>query len=94
MTYSEAMLDGFTKVGGKQHKRTYYGGADPSNPASVCVMGAINLSLTGAAYTSDYEMRDRFYDRFERAWGIPPTELNDEGMPWEHLYGMAVAAGL
>lgn len=95
MKYSAAMLKGFRRTNGRQWKG---GGYVPGNkpedyyrPEAVCVLGAINLALTDFIIA---EAGWDFAEKFEKVWGIPPTELNDEGMSWVHLYGMTVAAGL
>jgi hypothetical protein len=97
MKASEAMLMGFARTDGRQCGTTYYSGGSMSAPRTVCVLGAINLARCGCAVPAglhSYDQQDRFSQTFEKAWGIPPQDLNDAGMPWEHLYGMAVAADL
>lgn len=99
MKFSKAMLNGFEKVGGKHYRQREaepgYGayfppGDDPMNPSSVCATGAANLGFGRAANDDgDYEG-----DSFEQFWGVCVSELSDEGMPWEHIYGMARAVGL
>jgi hypothetical protein len=102
MKFSEAVLKGFEKVNGRQCRDTlardkngtphYPWDDDPqTKPYSVCVNGAINLAETGDAMKFG-----RLADgvRFHRVWGVSPIELNNAGMSWEHIYGMAVAAGL
>ncbi len=41
-------------------------------------------------YLWPHETRRAFFD----AWGHFPEDLNGDGLPWEHVDGMAVAAGL
>lgn len=97
MKYSEAILDGFKAVGGRQCRKHYYppGERDPTKPTAVCILGALNLGSCGSAYRNYHNGPGNvFAEAFERAWGFPPQELNDDGMAWEDLYGMAVAAGL
>jgi hypothetical protein len=90
MKYSEAMLKGFEMVGGKQCKDEFYLGSKET-PTAICALGAINLGADGnAASTYPHD----FVRRFTEVWGEDPQFLNDGGMPWEHIYGMAVAAGL
>lgn len=92
MKFSEAMLKGYEMVGGKQYRGDYYPTGDCcSAPTQVCVLGAVNLGDHGDALgAAGWEFSNRFYN----AWGVRATSLNDMGMPWEHIYGMAVAAGL
>lgn len=97
MKYSEAILKGFQRVGGRQYTHVYFYGADPANPIAACVLGALHLGLSGSARPMSqaaYNERDRFREAFAEAWGEVPDVLNDLGMPWEDLYGMSVAAGL
>ena len=90
--FSSAILCGFKEVGGRQQLGTFSDGAsDARCPRAVCVLGAISLCLNGDAESMGY---GDFPQLFADAWGIAPQDLNDEGMPWEHLYGMARAAGL
>jgi hypothetical protein len=90
MKFSEMMLAGYAKVEGRQTRgtawRDAYGHptADTSRARSACVIGAINLGGGGCGFNS----------ALDRAWGVSAVSLNDDGMPWEHIYGMAVAAGL
>jgi len=93
MKFSEAILRGFEMVGGKQCKGYYCPREDdPRKPGAVCVLGARNLCLTGDATEEPGRFTDPDSDDFCDAWGIHPSTLNDEGMPWEHIYGMARAA--
>ena len=89
---SSAILCGFKKVDGKQYFGDFCAG-EPHKPSAVCVVGAVNLCLTGNARNQS-EMPLEEFDKFEEAWGERAYKLNDEGMPWEHIYGMAKAAGL
>ena len=99
--FSSAILCGFKKVDGRQHFGDYCPEEDdPRYPWSVCVLGARNLCLTGSAKnlgnSSDFEADTM---AFYKAWGVFPDDLNDggcamPGLPWEHIYGMARAAGL
>lgn len=83
MKYSEAMLKGFEIVGGRQCREVYVQTNDAGKPVAYCVNGAaMAVGYSGSTYL--------FYE----TWGCLPHVLNDQGMPWEHLYGMAVAAGL
>ena len=97
--FSSAILCGYEKVGGKQHVGGYCRG-DPEKPAAVCVLGARNLCRTGSATVEEGEAQSNAEcDRFKRAWGFLPQHLNDgmygaDRLPWEHIYGMARAAGL
>lgn len=97
--FSDLMLCGFQKVGGRQHFGAYCPLTDnPAHPSAVCVRGAANLCDFGQAdpgASTDHYERDRARVwAFYCAWDVNPHELNDEGMEWEHIYGMAVAAGL
>lgn len=102
MKYSEAMLKGFKKVGGRQCKnelsRNERGRVlvDGFAPHSVCVNGAVLLAVEGRAgwgVEGERVITDGG-NGFYSAWEVDPVDLNNEGMPWEHIYGMAVAAGL
>lgn len=83
MKFSEAMLKGYMTNGGRQC-RGEYSRVDASE-VSYCPIGAaIAGGYTGLASLE-------FFD----AWGVTPITANDsEELPWEHIYGMAVAAGL
>ena len=85
MKVSEAILRGFEKVNGNQIRYTFFEHDRHGRVVGCCVMGAASLGGAGG---------QRFGRPFREAWGIHPTALNDRGMPWEHIYGMAVAAGL
>jgi hypothetical protein len=89
MKFSEAMLKGFEQVNGRQCK---YDFALPvmGKPEAFCVLGAVSAGRGALGYSFWYADTDKFV----RAWGVRPNALNDQGMPWEHIYGMAVAAGL
>jgi hypothetical protein len=95
--FSSAILCGFKLVDGRQHIGGYSNHAHGDSLA-VCVLGAGNLCLTGVPRGS-LESMD-FEEAFKKAWGFNPAALNDgrledsEPMPWEHIYGMARAAGL
>jgi hypothetical protein len=92
--FSTAILCGFKKVDGRQYFKDYCDRRhdDPTRPRAVCVLGARNLCVNGNATntTGMVPQSMAFFD----AWGEYPDELNDDGMPWEHIYGMARAAGL
>lgn len=100
MKFSDAMLKGYMKVGGKQFTeggssvvgsaRYFPKGDDPARPSCVCAVGAANLGF-GRAANKDGDCEGA---SFHRHWGVDVADLSDEGMPWEHIYGMAVAAGL
>lgn len=94
MKFSEAMLKGFRKVNGHQFFGGYYADRPGGFPRSVCVLGAANLGAYGDPWSYPFHTGCGAVDRFANAWGLKPQDLNDEGMPWEHIYGMAVAAGL
>jgi hypothetical protein len=94
--FSDAMLKGFAATNGKQCKDELFLG-DPRKPSRVCVNGAVCFGLTGTAnfwVGSAGDELIRWSRSFAVAYGAAPHELNNEGMPWEHLYGMARAAGL
>lgn len=94
--FSDAILCGFKKVGGKQRQFLFCTG-DPKRPTACCVRGAANLCEFGSAVPEGNAQLERDWSRindFYGAWGLSPDSLNDEGMPWEHIYGMARAAGL
>lgn len=91
MKFSEAMLKGYEMVGGRQCKNVFHRG-NPFDPDSVCVLGAVSLGDHGNALGGHIGWS--FSAAFKCKWGVYPANLNDEGMPWEHIYGMAVAAGL
>jgi hypothetical protein len=96
--FSSAILCGFKKVDGRQHFGDYCpSDEDPHDPTSVCVLGARNLCLTGSAKNAAGMVHHQ--RAFYEAWGLYPDDLNDgdgamPSMPWEHIYGMARAAGL
>jgi hypothetical protein len=90
MKYSEAMLKGFEKVEGRQCKDALYEGDSPRRPVSVCVNGAVALGMSGSAWN----VPTRWSRKFEEAWGERPLMLNNAGLDWTELYGMARAAGL
>ena len=99
MKFSEAMLKGYQMAGGRQFHGGTYAPADDNwnKPSRVCVLGAATLALSGCAGgtgASTFTTLGPEVREFCAAWGIRPEDLNDEGMPWEHIYGMAVAAGL
>jgi hypothetical protein len=87
--FSEAMLKGFEMVGGRQTKGQFCIGK-PSSPRAVCVHGAASLAVTG--WADDWHYLP--FERFCQVWGMTPLDANDIGLPWEHIYGMAVAAGV
>jgi hypothetical protein len=90
-TFSAAMLRGFERVEGNQVRGHYVDGGW-NNPTGCCVMAAVSLGSGGDVRDRDY--RWEFANAFRKAWGVFPADLNDNGMPWEHIYGMTVAAGL
>lgn len=103
MKYSAAILKGFKAVDGRQCKnelaRDERGrpAQGATHPHSVCVQGAALLATVGRAdwdYGPADNLVDGASDRFETVWGIHPVDLNNGGMPWEHIYGMAKAVGL
>lgn len=85
MKYSEAMLKGFEQVNGRQCKEAMHEINCHGMVVAHCALGAIE-----AGGREDGGFVAVFYD----AWGVAPHHINDEGMPWEHIYGMSVAAGL
>lgn len=87
MKFSEAMLKGFQMVDGKQIKGSYFK-FDGRDVIGCCAMGAVSLGSNRRLSRVDFDRN------FQCAWGLPSDVINDEGMPWEHIYGMAVAAGL
>lgn len=102
MKYSTAILRGFKKVGGAQCVNHLYEGHDIV-PTAVCVNGAALLALHGSAEFDDdgpaTAALSDMSDAFLAAWGIDPVDLNNglgdmPGLPWEHIYGMARAAGV
>jgi hypothetical protein len=94
MKYSEAMLKGFEMVDGKQLKKGFVAyRTDTNTPVAACAAGAVQLGLTGKR-TRTFSDASGFRFDFNRKWGVDPSVLNDEGMPWEHIYGMTRAAGL
>ena len=107
MKFSEAVLKGFEQINGRQCVGTLAmnkkGGLPGIGklPYRCCVMGAAAIGATGNPYGEEQDWRLEF----KGAWGIDPAELNNnrdqlyygkktEPFPWEHIYGMAVAAGL
>lgn len=93
MKSSEAMLKGFMAVNGRQTKgsmaRTRHGKPvatfDPK-AYRFCVLGA---TMKGGGRPSGLTVP------FLAVYGVSPVFLNDEEkLPWEWIYGMAVAAGL
>lgn len=96
--FSTAILCGFKKVDGRQHFGDFSNRDERA--LAVCVMGAAALCETGDPHTTDHDEAYRCRaaeasDIFRVVWGLWPTEANDsEQLPWEHIYGMAVAAGL
>lgn len=102
MKYSAAMLNGYKLIGGKgqvdHHWRTKDGDRYSSGPTpspngitAACVNGAALIGARVEAWSAPHE---RWMAEFEKKWGIQPQQLNNEGLPWEHIYGMARAAGL
>ena len=95
--FSSAILCGYKKVDGRQHIGGYSNHKDGPELA-VCVLGAGGLCLIGRPGSCAASFK--FEEQFEQAWGFNPAALNDgrledaSPMPWEHIYGMARAAGL
>lgn len=90
MKYSEAMLEGFKKVDGKQCRGLFVKMRN-GKVIACCVLGAI---YEGRGDDTTVGART-FEAAFEREWGVSPVELNDKNlMDWRDIYGMAVAAGL
>lgn len=89
MKFSEAMLKGFEKVNGRQA----FNGQLLAKDGSVCINGAANLAYTGDATTWAEETL-RACGAFADVWGEAPDLLNNNGLDWTEIYGMAVAAGL
>jgi hypothetical protein len=89
---SEAILEGFKKVNGKQCKGVYYRGSFDV-PRAVCASGAVNLATLGHAYTSGRQSRRirSQINAFHRAYGTNLVVLNDSGVDWRDIYGMAKA---
>ena len=88
MKFSNAMLKGFAEVNGKQCKGSYSRGPF-GNRTAYCAMGAAYAGSGGKTPFPESSLA-----KFFEQWGTTPISLNDDGMPWEHIYGMAVAAGL
>lgn len=83
MKFSEAMLKGFAEVDGRQCTGAY-SRRDAKGRLARCAIGAACAGGWSASTGG-----------FIAAWGVSVYEANDEeGLPWEHIYGMAVAAGL
>lgn len=102
---STAILRGYQQVNGRQHFEDYYFGPSAKHPTRVCVLDARNLGATGTAEYCFHSGEPEFEHAFKEAWGFFPSDLNDGGtfdrdeprmppLPWEHIYGMARAAGL
>lgn len=86
MKFSEAILKGFEQVNGRQCHGRASEWID-GKPFAYCCFTAASVG--------SIENLDRALREFKRAWGIGVITLNDDyNMPWEHVYGMAVAAGL
>lgn len=85
MKYSEAMLQGYSEVGGQSVRGAMFR-IKSGKPVGACAMGAVQLGGKDAV---------KFAGEFIKAWGVSVIDLNDEErLPWEHIYGMARAAGL
>ena len=88
MKFSEAMLRGYAKVGGKQcfgkEKRVVGGRILAYCPVGAAIRGGMSRE---DATANNFAMR--------HVWGDTVVMLNDHAtLPWEHIYGMAVAADL
>lgn len=91
MKYSDAMLKGFKKVNGRNCRHVLAEGGD-REPTALCVNGAANYGRNGSPYS--FTGLSRAHTQFMKAWGFMPHVLNNNGLPWEEIYGMARAAGL
>jgi hypothetical protein len=86
------MLMGFEHFRGRQaFGASYTDGFERVNPdeaTHACVMGAAIFAEPGADVGA-------WNAAFAKVWGDYPACFNDdEKLPWEHIYGMAKAAGL
>lgn len=93
MKLSEAILKGYMTNGGRQCV-----GRLVDDKGALCVMGARNVGITGNPCDFGFPFMDDVI-AFAREWGTPIVTLNNneadgEPFPREHIYGMAVAAGL
>lgn len=99
MKYSEAILKGYKSNGGKQCRYELH-----ADSGAMCIQGAANLGANGSTHEWDgpFLHAGECMAAFYEAWGIDPIVANNgdyreqggEMMPWEHIYGMARAAGL
>jgi hypothetical protein len=98
MKFSEAILKGYKTNGGRQCVDALEDGA-----GRMCVAGAYNMATQGAPKAICDEEWSKSFQRFAAEWGIDPVVLNNnyqdrgdtnEPFPWEHIYGMARAAGI
>lgn len=88
MKFSEAMLKGFEKVGGRQCR----GYMEVRHRGRVTAHCAVGAAVRGGMTQCEAESSN---GAMRRAWGPSAIFLNDvERMPWEHIYGMARAVGL
>lgn len=94
MKYSKAMLKGYETNEGRQCAHVLR-----DDSGAMCVHGAINMGQHGHAeynYGDEVERDKRlaFMEKFEEVWGDRPHTLNNAGLDWMDIYGMARAAGL
>lgn len=95
MKFSEAMIKGYShpRIQGRQCRRAY-GRTKHRSPldytemgaaASCCAAGAV---LVGGGNLKAFELE------FEAAVGVCATSLNDAGIDWRDIAGIAMAEGL
>lgn len=96
MKFSEAVIKGYCdpRIEGRQWIKNF--ADDEVNPTQVCCLGAANIALTGTPFVNNQLLpqwvlwRDQFWNRV----GVNPADLNDEGMDWRDIVGIAIAEGL
>lgn len=94
MKASEAILKGYAMNDGRQCIYTRH-----DSSGRMCVAGAFEMAVDGKPWAWGHEGQwSEFATAFHKQYGISPVDLNNndghEPFPWEHIYGMARAAGL
>src|SRR5665213_4039598 len=93
MKVSEAILKGYKTNGGRQIVNSRH------DDGRMCVSGAFEMAMDGSPWVWGHDAEwSEFAHAFRAEYGVDPVELNNNDgrtpVPWEHIYGMAVAAGL
>ena len=97
---SKAVIKGYSdeRIQGRQCKRNYFQDSEGNwvflgpNTYQCCVLGAAAIGLGMGGDPAEAVAGLRL--AFEKKVGIDPADLNNEGMDWRDIVGIAIAEGL